>query len=78
MAKNNDLKAFNFHLVWYGIYTVTYTTNRGDYWVATINDMELIDNTKNADTVKSKDIEILRRAVKRAGIHFNSDGKMID
>lgn len=77
--KANDLSCFSFRLVGAGHYRVTYTTpERGDYWVATITDMPLIDATKNADWAKVSDIEHLRYVVKRRGTHYSSSGKIID
>lgn len=77
--KANDLHNFSFIKVSSGCYKVTYTTDsRGDYWIAYINDMTLIDATKNAEWAKVKDIEILRDAVKRCGKHYNSYGEVID
>ena len=74
----NDLSGFEFRFKSSGCYQVTYTTpNRGDYWVADITDMELIDFTKNAEWAKKKDIEHLRSVVKRLGTHYSHDGKRI-
>ncbi|RRC99064.1 hypothetical protein [Prevotella sp. OH937_COT-195] len=40
----NDLSGFDFRFAGSGHYRVTYTTpTRGDYWVALITDMTLID-----------------------------------
>ena len=45
-----SLTSFYFRFAGYGQYIVTYTTPiRGDYWRARINDMSLIDDTKNAE-----------------------------
>lgn len=77
--KANDLSCFSFRFAGYGHYRVTYTTPiRGDYWIATINDMSLIDATKNAESVKAVDIRHLRDAVKYKGVHYSSNGKQID
>lgn len=41
---------FTFVFVGYGQYRVTYTSpNTGKIWAATINDMTLINKTKNAE-----------------------------
>lgn len=75
--KSNDLSCFQFCKTSSGCYRVTYTTPfRGDYWVNTINDMTLIDATKNAECAKIADIKHLRNAVKR-GAHYSSKGQRI-
>lgn len=77
--KANDLSSFIFNRVSNGAYNVTYTTpNRGDYWVARIEDMTIIDATKNADWAKCEDIMKLRSEVKRRGAHFSKNGERID
>lgn len=77
--KANDLSQFTFQFVGAGHYKVTYTTpNRGDYYKALITDMELIDNTKNAEWAKLSDIKHLRSVVIRNGSHYNSYGKRLD
>ncbi len=44
--KPNDLSAFTFKKIGYGHYRVTYTSPiRGDYWIATIDDMTLFAAT---------------------------------
>jgi predicted Rdx family selenoprotein len=46
-----QLKHFKFHFAGYGHYKVTYTSPvTGKQWEKTINDMTIIDRTKNADT----------------------------
>lgn len=73
--KANDLHNFRFEKTSAGQYKVTYKTeNRGDYWVAKINDMWLIDATKNAEWAKAKDIEHLRNVVKKEGTHWSKCG----
>lgn len=77
--KPNDLSCFSFRFVGAGHYKVTYTTPyRGDYWVALITDMTLIDATKNAEYAKGIDIQHLRDVVKRLGAHYSKFGKRID
>ena len=77
--KANDLSGFSFTKTGSGCYRVTYTTpNRGDYWVATINDMTLIDATKNAEWANAHDIQHLRDVVKRSGSHYSVSGEKID
>lgn len=76
---SDDLHNFSFRFSGYGHYEVTYTTDqRGDFWKATINDMTLIDATKNAEIAKVKDIQALCNAVKRNGTHYRSNGERID
>lgn len=75
---SNDLHNFSFRLVSSGAYIVTYQTDsRGDFWRARIEDMPLIDATKNADVAKVKDIRALYNAVKRHGTHYNCNGEKI-
>lgn len=71
--KSNDLHQFSFAKVSSGCYRVAYTTEfRGDYWVAIINDMTLIDATLNAEYARARDIGHLRRVVKR-GAHYSKN-----
>lgn len=72
--KANDLSKFCFKKVSSGAYRVWYFTERGDYYVARIEDMMVIDNTKNAEWAKCEDIEHLRNQVKRRGRHYHKDG----
>ena len=77
-ARANDLSGFQFRLVGSGHYEVTYTNpHRGDYYVAIITDMTLIDTTHNAVWAKAKDIQHLRYVVKRGGTHYNKYGKRL-
>ena len=76
--KANDLSKFSFAFVSYGHYKVTYTTGRGDYWRALINDMMSIDRTKNAEWAKVDDIKHLRNLCKRNGTHYHSNGVAFD
>ncbi len=56
---------FGFQFEGYGHYKVTYKSPKtGKKWTKTINDMSLIDATKNEEFPKRKDLEILRRRVK--------------
>ena len=73
-----DLSQFSFSFTGYGHYKVTYTTKRGDYYKATITDMETIDNTKNSDNPKQKDIKIVRDMIKRTGTHYSKNGEIIE
>lgn len=73
--KSNDLSRFKFERNGSGCYRVIYTTPvRGDYYVAEINDMWLIDATKNAEYAKLSDILRLRAVVIRKGVHYSSRG----
>lgn len=74
----NDLTCFSFTKIGNGCYKVRYTTPvRDDYYEALIDDMTLIDSTKNAYWAKSKDIELLRYHVKQKGKHFSKTGTPI-
>jgi hypothetical protein len=56
---------FKFEFVGYGHYKVTYTspkTNKS--WYKTIDDMTLIDRTKNAENPLKKDLDLLKRIIK--------------
>ncbi len=71
--------AFDFRFVGYGQYVVTYTTpTRGDYWCAHITDMQLIDDTKNADEPTQAAFRRLRDAVKNNGTHYRRNGGPIE
>ena len=76
--KANDLSKFSFTFAGYGHYKVTYTTGRGDYWLALINDMMSIDRTKNAEWAKVDDIKHLRNLCKSNGTHYHSNGVAFD
>ena len=76
--KASDLSKFSFAFAGYGHYKVTYTTGRGDYWRALINDMMSIDRTKNAEWAKVDDIKHLRNLCKRNGTHYHSNGVAFD
>lgn len=75
--RSNDLHNFGFERVGSGCYRVTYTTGRGDYWVARINCMPMIDATLHADIAKISDIELLRDTVKFRGLHYSKNGEII-
>ena len=76
--KANDFHNFSFEYAGSGCVRVTYfTDNRGDYWVAHINDMGIIDDTRNAEWAKAKDIEHSRRMVKRLGGHYSCHGERL-
>ena len=73
--KANDLSKFKFDRVSNGAYNVTYTTQRGDYFLLYTNDMTIIDATKNSEYAKLKDIEELRNKCVRYGTHYHSNGR---
>lgn len=59
------LADFDFELVGYGRYNVTYTSpTTGKRWNKSITDMEVIDATKNAECPKRCDLDLLKRMVK--------------
>ena len=59
--KANDLSQFTFTFSGYGHYVVTYTTPSGRYmYRVTIDDMTIIDATKNAEWAKLKYLKWLR------------------
>lgn len=68
MRKKINITDFGFSFEGYGHYRVTYespiTFRR---WSALVNNMPLIDSTKNADDPKRCDLENLRRVVKSNG-----------
>jgi hypothetical protein len=56
---------FRFKFAGYGHYEVTYTSPvTGKAWMKVLNDMTLIDATKNADEPKQSDLNDLKRIVK--------------
>ena len=60
-----QLSDFNFQFAGYGHYKVTYTSpNTGKQWTVTTNNMPLIDDTKNSDTPKIKDLNKLKSICK--------------
>lgn len=67
MKTRTVISDFNFHVSGYGCYRVTYTSPAtGKQWSTIVNDMSLIDATKNADEPKRKDLEALKRICKNA------------
>lgn len=64
--KKIDKFDFDFRFLGRGAYNVTYTSpNTGKQWSNIITDMEIIDATKKTDYPKIKDLNILKRMVKR-------------
>lgn len=63
--KHIQLTDFSFTINGYGAYIVTYTSPiTGKFWSKRITDMTIIDDTKNAETIKIKDLNILKYIVK--------------
>lgn len=68
----NLLNQFTFERKGKKCYKVTYRTeSRGDYYVAYVWELELIDNTLNAERPKMKDVILLRKRVIQEGAHYN-------
>jgi hypothetical protein len=60
-----QLSDFRFVFAGYGHYEVTYTSPvTGKEWMKVLNDMTLIDATKNEDEPKQSDLNALKRIVK--------------
>ena len=75
----NDLSGLTFKQMGSGCYRVTYTTpKKGDYYVADITDMTIIDATLHARYATWFDIEHLKRIVRRNGIHYSPEGIRYD
>jgi hypothetical protein len=55
---------FRFINSGHGLYYVTYTFTNGKQISCAVNDMELIDATKNAESPKLKDLLILKHLIK--------------
>lgn len=65
MTRKISIHDFRFEFAGHGHYKVTYTSPAtGKQWSRTISDMTIIDDTKNADEPKRKDLEELKRKVK--------------
>lgn len=65
MRAKTTISDFDFSLVSYGRYKVTYTSSvTGKKWTAQTTNMPLIDATKNADEPKRCDLETLKRVCK--------------
>lgn len=61
MRTRISISDFEFRMAGYGHYRVTYTSPvTGKQWSTVINDMTLIDATKNADEPKQKNLEALK------------------
>lgn len=61
MRVKTTISDFQFRIAGYGLYKVTYTSPvTGKQWTAKTNDMSLIDDIKNADEPKRRDLETLK------------------
>ena len=61
MKNSIKLSDFKFEFSGYGHYIVTYTSPVTDkMWTTRTTDMQLIDKTKNADTPKQSDLDLLK------------------
>lgn len=61
MKTRTVISDFNFHVSGYGCYRVTYTSpSTGKQWSTAVNDMPLIDATKNSDKPRQKDLDALK------------------
>ena len=60
-----SISDFKFIFCGYGHYKVSYTSPKTKKtWTKTINDMTLIDNTKNCEEPLIRDLEYLKKKVK--------------
>jgi predicted Rdx family selenoprotein len=60
-----SINHFSFEFMGYGHYKVTYTSPAtGNEWSKTINDMSIIDKTKNADYPTVASLNQLKKLVK--------------
>lgn len=65
MKTRTSISDFNFQIIGYGRYRVAYTSPvTSKQWSSVINDMTLIDDTKNSECPKLKDLEMLKRVCK--------------
>lgn len=65
MSDNISKKDFTFKLVGHGHYRVTYKSPKtSKMWSATINDMTIIDLTKNEENPKKKHLNQLKKLCK--------------
>jgi hypothetical protein len=58
---------FDFNFAGHGHYKVTYTSPKtGKQWTKTTDNMQLIDDTKNSDSPKIKDLNRLKSVCKNS------------
>lgn len=68
MKQKVERRDFTFRFAGYGHYHVTYTSPvTGKKWSCTVDEMPLIDSTKNEEFPKRKDLERLKQVCKREG-----------
>ena len=63
MKKKESISIYDFRFITsgYGRYKVTYQSPKtGKEWTTLTNDMELIDDTKNSEEPRRKDLEQLK------------------
>lgn len=75
--KTKNLSQFEIRQTDYGLYSVKYTTKRGDFYVAETNDVELIEKAKDCDFRTKSDIKRLADHVRMMGDHFRKNGEEI-
>lgn len=63
MATKLSIHQFTFQRNGYGHYYVTYITKSGKIYRKIIDDMSLIDSTKNAEFPTSKALGLLRKKI---------------
>lgn len=65
MKTRISISNFKFKIAGHGHYRVTYTSPAtGKQWSTVVDDMTLIDATKNSENPKKKDLENLKRICK--------------
>lgn len=65
MGAKIEITDFRFEFAGYGHYKVTYTSPAtGKSWSKMVDDMTIIDATKNTDEPKIKDLTSLKRLIK--------------
>lgn len=68
---NNLIRCFDFQFSGYGHYKVTYTSPvTGKKWSTVMNNMPLIDATKNCDSPLKKDLNTLKDLCKVNNLNF--------
>ena len=77
IMKRKDLSQLEIRQIAFGLYRVKYTTKRGDYYVAKINNLELIERAKDFAFRTSADIKRLTDHVRLMGDHFRKNGEEI-
>ena len=57
---------FDFIQLSYGLYKVTFTSNKGKKYTAKVDDLEIIDRVKNTEYPLKKDLNTLKGICKEA------------